>query len=108
MNQDQVNEILSMLEDYYDTTVDEDQANRWYRAMAEEDNHLITTAAGQWVRTEKWFPKPSDLIRTAPAPRTAPGDPTGKRHQGIESGMTPDGGVIYRDGAGGGFWMIPK
>ena len=66
MNQQEVQKIITILQPVWPASgLDKVTIPAWTTALQGQDSGLLQEAAAEWVRTEKWFPKPSELIAIA-------------------------------------------
>lgn len=113
MNRAETTSVIARIEDSYDETFDGERIGRWARALADADAAAIGHALERWIGTERWTPKPSDLLQAAPNPATSSSGPdrgirdsTAYFQQGVV--RDNDGemiGAVIPDG--GGWWLKP-
>ena len=66
MNQQDIQKVLTILRPVWPTNgLDKALIPAWTLALQDQDSGLLQAAAADWIRTEKWFPKPSELIALA-------------------------------------------
>ena len=64
MNRDELAGVLHVLHTVYGTEITEDLELLWWNMHQQTDANVMAEAAKTWAVTEKWFPKPAEIIET--------------------------------------------
>ena len=66
MNDQDIQKILTILNPVWPSSgLDKALIPAWRIAFQNQDSALLQAAAAEWIRTEKWFPRPAELIALA-------------------------------------------
>lgn len=66
MNKHEVTEVMAILSTVWPKEIiSEERIQAYFWSLADEPAEAIQQAVRVWMKTEKWFPKPSELIALA-------------------------------------------